>query len=108
MPSLPNNVTFISAIQDMTVSGVVGKLSAPPESLDRIDLPASFPMMPSGSLSDRITSCTSDSKSRSINYVICIMPYAQSNNTDNYNRLAGLMDNLESALDTTLKTAYNF
>ena len=52
--------------------------------------------------------CLNENKTRSLVYVICLEAVAQDNNEQNYDLIAPAMDNLESALDTTLGTLANF
>jgi len=106
MPALPTNAAFRDALQSMTVTGVTTHYDYPPESLG--ELPAAFCSMPTATLGDYLVSCTNEDKTRSMIYVICVEASAQDTNLTNYEALATLMDNLETALDTALATLANF
>jgi hypothetical protein len=92
----------------MTVTGVNRHFAEPPQSLNEGDLPAAFPLMPGAVLGEPISSCTDMGKTRTIGYVICINPFSIDTNAENYGDIPELLDNLETALDDTLGTAYNF
>lgn len=106
MPSTPNNAAFVSAMQGLSITGVTRHYDEPPASVNTADLPAAFPMLPSGTLGERLTTCINDSKTRSMQFVIIIEAVGQGTQAQNYARIAALMDNLETALDAL--TTANF
>jgi len=108
MPTLLTNAAFLAAIQAMSVTGVTKHFDEPPPSLNTADLPAAFPLWPSATFPDMITSVISDGKTRSIGFAICVEASGQGTNAQNYTQYAALMDNLETALNTALYTAANY
>jgi len=93
------NAAFLAAIQALIVSGVTTHFDEPPRALSTAQLPAAFPLMPSGAMGEKVLSCWSQNKTRSIGFVIAIEAVGQGTQPQNYARLAALMDNLETALD---------
>ena len=106
MPALPTNAAFRDALQAMTVTGVTTHYDYPPESLG--ELPAAFCSLPTAGLGDYIVSCVNENRTRTMLYVICLEAGAQDKNEQNYELLAPAIDNLETALETTLATLANF
>lgn len=96
---MATNAAFLSAIQALTVTGVTTHFDQPPLSLSTAQLPAAFPLMPGGALGDKSVSCWAQNKTRNIGFVVCIEAVGQGTQVQNYARLAGVMDNVESALD---------
>lgn len=94
------NAAFVSAMQGITVTGVSRHYDEPPQSLKTADLPAAFPMPPSGDMLGNESTCSDgDNKVRSMRYIIAIEAKGQGTNATNYAQIAALMDNLETALD---------
>ena len=106
MPDLPTNAAFRDAMQTMTVTGVTTHYDYPPESLG--ELPAAFCQLPGASLGEYAVSCINENRTRTIGYIICLEAVAQDKNEQNYELIATAMDNLETALHTTLATLANF
>jgi hypothetical protein len=107
MPSTPSFASFVSAMQGISgITGVTRFYDEPPASLSTADLPAAFPLMPSGVLGERVTSCVDDSKTRLMDYVICVEAAGQGTQAQNYAALAAIMDSLEDKLDAL--TTANF
>lgn len=103
---MATNAAFLAAIQAISVTGVAHHYDYPPLSLNTGDLPAAFPLMPSGAMGEWITSCIATNKTRAIAFVVCVEPVGQDLQPMNYAKLAALMDNLETALDAL--TVSNF
>jgi hypothetical protein len=99
MTNQPTYANFITAIQGMTVTGVNKHFKQPPTSIVAADLPVAFPLMPSGSLAERLVSCRDNNKIRSIGYVICIEAVGLDIQSIKYSKIGGLLDALETALD---------
>lgn len=106
MPATPTNAAFIAAVQDLRIDGVHRHYAEPPASIDITDGPCSFPLMPSANQGDLVTSCVNMSKTRSVSFVIVVDATGQGTQSQNYDRLAGLMDNLETALDAMTVANY--
>lgn len=96
---MTTNATFIAAIQGMTVAGVTRHYDEPPLSLNTADLPAAFPELPTGSRVEPVSTCIPDAKVRTMGFVIALEPVGQSTNKTTYATIAGMLDNLETALD---------
>lgn len=96
---MATNAVFIAAIQALTVTGVTRHYDEPPTSLNTADLPAAFPLMPSGALGEKSLSCWASNKTRSMGYVVAIEPVGQDTQASNYGKLAAVMDNMEAAFD---------
>ena len=105
MPNLPSNVTFLAAIQGLSVSGVDRAYKFPPASVDISNGYASFPTMPDSSRGEQVSTCIDNSKIRNIGYVVIIEATGQDIQEDNYLKLAAVMDNIETALDGLTTTA---
>lgn len=105
---MSTNAEFIAAIQGLTVSGVTRHYDEPPASLDLTAGAVAFPTMPNGERGEMVTSCADMSKTRSMGYVIVLIPTGQGTQAQNYARLAALMDALEDALDALTPTMFNF
>lgn len=99
MTSQPTNNAFVTAIQGMTITGVNKHFDEPPTSIFEGDLPVAFPMMPSGSLGERVVSCVNNNKVRNISFVICVEAVGLDIQSIKYAKLAPMMDYLETALD---------
>ena len=108
MATTPTNAAFLTAIQGITVTGVVKHFDYPPLSLNTGDLPAAFPLLPNAGQGEPLATCISLSKTRNIQFVICIEPVGQSVQVLNYGKLTGLMDNLETKLDALKDVIANF
>lgn len=102
------STAFRNLLQNMSVESVIRHYPYPPQSLNKADLPAAFLAPPvTASLSDRITSCVNDSKTRSARFIVCLQPIMLDTQEINYDLLDPMIDNLESALDSALaSTAY--
>jgi len=96
---MATNAAFVAAMQAMTVTGVTRHYDEPPASVNTADFPIAFPAMPSGERGELITSCASNSKVRTMGYVIITEATGQSTQATKYGALAALMDNLETAMD---------
>jgi len=105
MPNLPSNVTFLAAVQGLSVSGVDRAYKFPPASVDISNGYASFPTMPDSSRGEQVSTCIDNSKIRNIGYVVIIEATGQDIQEDNYLKLAAVMDNIETALDGLTTTA---
>ena len=105
MPNLPSNVTFLAAVQGLSVSGVDRAYKFPPASVDISNGYASFPTMPDSSRGEQVSTCIDNSKIRNIGYVVIIEATGQDIQEDNYLKLAAVMDNIETALDGLVTTA---
>ncbi len=101
---MATNAAFLSAIQGLTITGVTRHYDEPPASLSTADLPAAFPLMPSGALGEKALSCFAQNKTRSIGFVICLEAVGQGTQPQNYGLIAARMDNLETALDALEKS----
>ncbi len=101
---MATNAAFLTAIQAMTVTGVSRHYEEPPRKLSTADLPAAFPLMPSGALGEKSLSCYDTNKTRSIGYVVAIEPVGQGTQAENYGQLAAVMDNMETAFDALEKS----
>jgi len=99
MPVTPTNAAFLAAIQAMTVTGVDRYYDEPPASMDISDGEAAFPVMMASGLPSYVSTCASLGKTRSIGFVIVVEATGQGTQAQNYAKLAGLMDALETALD---------
>lgn len=108
MPVLPTNAAFKSALETMTVTGVTVHKGYPPAAVSTSDLPLAFISLPSAGLGDYVLSCINEDKTRTMIYIILLEAVGQSAQETNYDLIAPMMDNLESALDTTLGTLANF
>ena len=108
MPDLPTNAAFKTALENMTVTGVAIHKGYPPEAISSGDLPMAFLELPSATLGDYALSCITNDKTRTMRYVVCLEAVGQSTQEDNYDRIATMMDNLETALDTALTSLANF
>lgn len=96
---MATNAAFLAAIQGLTITGVTRHYDEPPRSLHTADLPAAFPLMPSGALGEKSLSCYDTNKTRSIGFVVAIEPTGQDTQAANYGKLAAVMDNMETAFD---------
>ena len=101
---MATNAAFLSAIQGVTVTGVTHHFDQPPRQILTAQLPAAFPLMPSGVLGEKSLSCFNTNKQRAIGFVICLEASGQGTQAQNYGTLAAAMDNLESALDNLEKS----
>lgn len=88
---------FLTAVQAIAVSGVTRAYDEPPNSLNTADLPASFPMLPSGGIGEKLVSCWSQNEFRTIRFAIAIEPTGQSTQATKYGQLAALMDSAGDA-----------
>ena len=94
------NAAFLTAVQGWTVSGVTRHYDEPPQSLQTADLPAAWPMLPSGEMLGDVSTCADGkNKTRSIELVIAIEPVGQGTNPTNYGQIAALADAIETTLD---------
>ena len=101
------NAAFVTAVQAWSVTGVTRHFDEPPQSLKTADLPAAWPMLPSGEMGGYVTTCDDGkSKTRNINFIIAIEPAGQGTNATNYAQIAGLMDALETVLDADSTFVY--
>ena len=107
MPTLPNWANWIAAIQALTVTGVDRHYDYPPESIDIADGVAAFPVLPSGTRGEQLSTCDNFGKSRSVGYVIIFEAAGQGTNEQNYAKTWALLDNLETALDGLQTTTVN-
>jgi hypothetical protein len=98
----------LTAIQALTITGVDRKYDEPPASIDISDGVAAFPEMPSGDRGEQVATCAALGKSRAIIYVIIVEAAGQGTQAQNYAKLAALMDNLETALDSLQDSIVNF
>lgn len=96
---MPTNAAFLTAVQGINVTGVMQHFDEPPRQLLTAQLPAAFPLMPSGALGEKSLSCYDTNKTRSIGYVVCIEAVGQGTQPQNYGQLAAMMDNVETAFD---------
>ncbi len=96
---MATNAAFLAAIQALTVTGVTRHYDEPPRRLATADLPAAFPLMPSGAIGEKSLSCYDTNKTRSIGYVVCLEAVGQGTQAQNYGLLAAAMDNMETAFD---------
>jgi len=103
-----SNAAFKTALENMTVSGVLVHKGYPPASIQPSDLPLAFIELPSAGLGDYIVSCIDNNKTRSMRYIICLEAAGLGTQEANYDLIAGAMDNLEDSLDTALSTTANF
>lgn len=108
MPTLPTNAAFKAALEAMTVTGVTVHKGFPPLSVSTSDLPLAYISMQSAGLGEYVLSCTNEDKTRTMLYVILLEAVGQSAQETNYDLIAPIMDNLESALDSALGTLANF
>jgi len=108
MPALPNNAAFLAAIQAMTVTGVARHYDEPPASIDISAGYCAFPTMPDGARGEQVSTCITQSKTRSIGYVVIIEATGQDTTPKNYDKLATVMDNLETAIDGLAPATVNF
>ena len=95
---MATNAAFLTAIRAMFVQGVTQHFREPPRQVTTAQLPAAFPLMPSGALGEKVLSCWNTNKTRSIQYIVAIEPVGQGTQSQNYDRLADMMDKLEVAL----------
>ena len=101
---MATNAAFLTAIRAMFVQGVTQHFREPPRQVTTAQLPAAFPLMPSGALGEKVLSCWNTNKTRSIQYIAVIEPVGQGTQSQNYDRLADMMDKLEVALDNLEKS----
>jgi hypothetical protein len=99
VPNQPTNAAWVAAVQALTVTGVTRHYDEPPGSLDTADLPAAFPTLMTAGLPGFEVSCRLQNKSRTIGFIVCLEPFAQGTNAQNYALLATMLDNLETAFD---------
>lgn len=92
---------FVDALRDMTVTGIARKYESPPAgTIATADLPASFPMLPSG----EETPLTLSGEGRHLMPLMrCEMwylfsPVAQGQANPNYEDTLGMMDHVAAAL----------
>jgi len=100
----PTNAQVVAAVQGLDIDGVRRHYDEPPASIDTADLPVAFPLLPTAEQGEPITSCMNDSKTRSIGFVIAFQAVGQGAQPENYDQIAALMDNFETAVDA-LETA---
>jgi len=110
MPTLPNNASFLSAIQAMTVANVSRHYDYPPASVDiaGANNNCAFPLMHESARGEQVSTCVNQSKTRSIGYVVIVEATGQGTQAQNYAKLAAAMDNLETALDGLAPDTVNF
>lgn len=101
---MATNKAFLDAVQGLTPQGVSRIFSEPPRQVSTAELPAAFPLMPSGGIGEKVLSCWASNKTRSIGYIVLIEAVGQGTQPQNYGQLATLMDHLETALDTLEKS----
>lgn len=93
------NTEFITAMQNLTVTGVGRHYDEPPNSVDLSSGYAAFPLMPNGTRESLYTSCVSKNKTRRMFYVVVLEATGQGTQAEKYGQLGTAMDNLETALD---------
>lgn len=108
MPTLTNYTNFLSAINGISVTGATTHYNYPPASIDISDGACTFVTMPNGDRGDLVFSCVNSGKSRSIGYVIIVDATGQGTQSQNYGKLAALMDAFETALDALTPGTFNF
>jgi hypothetical protein len=105
---MTTNAAFLASIQAMTVSGVSRHYDEPPASIDIATGPAAFPTMPDSGRGAMVTTCVDMSKVRNIGFVILVDATGQGTQSQNYGKLAALMDALETSLDGLTPGTFNF
>jgi hypothetical protein len=105
---MTTNAAFLASIQAMTVSGVSRHYDEPPASIDIAAGPAAFPTMMDAGRGEMVTTCVDMSKVRNIGFVILVDATGQGTQSQNYGKLAALMDALETSLDGLTPGTFNF
>ena len=93
---------FVTALTGLTVTGVTRRYTEPPQSLSTADMPAQYPLLPSGD--DRPITHGQGSRpgdgleTLRLDLVIAYEPVAQNTNSANFTGLLTLMDNARTAI----------
>lgn len=93
---------FVTALTGLTITGVTRRYTQPPASLNTADLPAQYPMLPSGD-ERPITMGQggmpgAGQETQRIDLIIAYEPVAQNTNVNNFSGLLTLMDNARTAI----------
>jgi hypothetical protein len=89
---------YVAALATATVTGVTRQFTAPPAKLDTADLPASWPMLPSGT-EGKMTFCSQGGwPQMTVDMIYALEPVGQSTGAANFTGTLALLDNLDTAL----------
>lgn len=91
---------FVTALSGLVVTGVTRRYTAPPASVSTADLPAQYPMLPTGD--ERPLTFAQGGMPGNVlmrcDLVIAFEPIAQGTHTSNFSGLLTLMDNARTAI----------
>lgn len=90
--------TLASELSSMSVAGVTRQYSEPPLSLNTADLPASWPMLPSGDDEELVFCGHGGFPNRNLDMVYAFEAVGQSRQIENYAGTLTLIDAVETAL----------
>lgn len=89
---------FVTAISDLTITGVTRLEDTTPESIGAADLPFQFVRLPSGDFADAPVTCTEVGTTKTIDLVVCVQSSGLGLADLNYEDTVTMMDYVETAL----------
>jgi hypothetical protein len=95
---------FVSGLAGLEIEGVTRQFDYPPPSLNKADLPASFPLLPSGSEGALTFQAHGGWPTFKCELIIAYMPVAQSTQAENFAGAVALMDPVAEALRDAVGT----
>lgn len=90
---------FVTAISDLTITGVTRTWDTTPESFGAADMPVQFVRLPEGEQAPAPATCLETENTKSIDLVVCIGPAGLETASQNFNDTVAMMDYVAASLD---------
>jgi hypothetical protein len=89
---------FVTAISELTITGVNRSEDSTPESMGAADLPFQFVRLPEGESAAAPIDCRETGETKSIDLVVCIKPAGLETAEQNFDDTVAMMDYIRTAL----------